>query len=594
MEINEARAIVRSFIGRLIRDDSVYRLPDGILSEDEFLSLQRIIGGGVTPANFQGGYGTAVALIPIDRTAFEKVGPRENDIRLCLDFGTAMSKAWAGRRADNDTIPLLLGQSVGVDDTLAVPSTIFISRSGNIYFGTAAETQHRQEVDPKRVRFDNLKWMLSEAEVGQELDDVPLPNGVDPTESGLTKGDLLVLYLAWLTDHALKSLEKALIGPESTDEKEAGILSDELRYVRRRYAIPCFENAEDETDDGAKRGRWARTVMERALLRAQVVADSLTNMWNDLRVEPVHLLLTECRKTVDTSQLIKLLTRNAPVREPVAAGASRFNEEIEETTITRHAGRVIRRALLVVDAGAGTTDFALFQVADNHELGTIRYALISPSVRMCRVAGNAVDEILQQIVLIECGIDPSTGAPRSEEDFRHIKISLSSRIRDIKKDLFNTGQANIQLRPNVTGVLTRDRVLENERYIELDKEIRDVRGRVVRAAFGDETVFSAIRERFFGHPYPIHVLLTGGSSEVPFVRSLAEGRMEFNGVAFEFHPIERRPSWIDTLPREDAELLYNEYPQCAVAIGGAAAELPEEIADLGRLVTPAPPGPRRL
>lgn len=600
MESNEAKAVVRSLVGRLIRQGSAYRLPEGILSEDDVAALRHLAGISTMPAEEEADAGKAkLPSIPINRAAFDTIGPRESDIRLCLDFGTAMSKAWATRRTENETIPLVLGRPAGIGDTLAVPSSIFISQAGRLYLGAAAEIQHRQEVDSGRQRFDNLKWMLSEAEVGQELDDVRLSPEIDPTQSGLSKGDLLVLYLAWLTDLALEALKNQIESwqPVEADADQPNYIAADLRYVRRRFAIPCFEHAQDETVGGAERAAWARKVMERALLRAQVVADTLVGKWSELTVESVRLLLSECRN-LETAKLAHLMAGTAPVREPIAAGASRFDEGILGAGATTDTETVrVRKTLLVIDAGAGTTDFAIFQVFWDSERGRIRYGLIAPAVRMCRVAGNAVDAILRPIILKECGIDPKSGHPRGEEDFGLIKIDLSARIRDIKRHLFTQDHANIELRPNVSGTLSLQRVLEDSEYERLGAELRLVRDTLIKSAFGNDKASLdevGVKTRRLGRSYPINVLLTGGSSVLPIVRKLAEGEIDIDGVPFGFLPVNELPKWIESLPREDADLVAASYPQCAVAIGGSAPKLPEELPDLRSLVTPPPSGTRRL
>ena len=186
------------------------------------------------------------------------------------------------------------------------------------------------------------------------------------------------------------------------------------------------------------------------MLRAQIVADTLTSNWSDLTVGKLRSLLTECRK-INTEDLLHLLAENAPVREPVAAGASRFSEIIESDDQVE----LDRRVLLVVDAGAGTTDFALFQTFQKHD-EEIRYGLIASSVRMCRVAGNDVDSIIRPLALEACNIDLRT---RREEETKIINISLDSQLRDIKHELFEKEEANIELRPNASGILSLDSVL---------------------------------------------------------------------------------------------------------------------------------------
>ena len=575
MNTEKNKVIIRNLVGRLIRRNTVYELPGGILSGDEVNALKSFTK--VFPVSEDGlEEDDSVDVPEIIRTAFDKQGPPEEEIRLCLDFGTAMSKAWASRREDGDTIPLALGQIAGTGDTLVLPSSIYISQSGRIYFGASAETQHRQEIETGRQRFDNLKQMLSEAEVEQELDDVPLSSDIDPTESGLSKGDLLVLYLAWLTDLALKSLENTV---------DSTAISGSLRYVRRRFAIPCFEHALDETIRGEKRAEWATSVMERALLRAQVVADSLTGNWSDLTVEKVSPLLTECRK-INIKKLTHLLAEIAPVREPVAAGASRFNEMIQWDDDVE----LIRRMLLVVDAGAGTTDFALFQVFQNNIEGEIRYALIPSSVRMCRVAGNDVDSVIGPLALGACNIDLQT---RREEEARIINISLHSQLRDIKHELFEKEEARIELRPNASGILKLISVLQDEEYNRRKEELHEVRNEIIQSVFSNQ--LDDLRTGLGGTPYPIYVLLTGGSASLPIIRDLAKGSTTIEDVSFRFSEVSQFPGWINnSLLREQEDLILHHYSQCAVAIGGSVRELPQEISDLENVIFPPPSGQRHL
>ena len=461
---------------------------------------------------------------------------------------------------------------------MVVPSSIFISQFGRIYFGDAAERQHRQENDTERKCFDNIKQLLSDAEVGPELDDVSLSTEIDPTKSGLSKGDLLVLYLAWLTDLALKSLE---------DTVNKKVVPNNLRYVRRRFAIPCFENAQDEAVGGIERAKWATSIMQRALLSAQIVADTLTNDWDELNTENAHSVLVQCRK-IETQRLSHLLADKAPVREPVSAGASRFNDVIERN-VENISNDNIRSQLLVVDAGAGTTDFALFHVTEDEFAGA-RYTLIRPSVKMCRIAGNAIDDILWSLVLEACNIEPQTGYPRSERDFEIVKKDLNSQIRNIKHNLFQDGKAVIELQPNVSGTLHLDKLKENDRYKTYGEKLREIRNDIIQSVFGQ--FVDILRPSYLLTPYNIHVLLTGGSSTLPIVSVLAEGFYKIDTVAFKFSQVpESLPKWVNRLPRETADLLAVWYPQCAVAIGGAVPELPEENDDLREIILPAPPRP---
>ncbi len=168
-------------------------------------------------------------------------------------------------------------------------------------------------------------------------------------------------------------------------------------HVARRFAIPCFESSDG--NQGHSRSKWADDVMTDALLRAQVLADTLRGKWSQLKTKDVKEIINEVYD-IDIRQLGHLMVKDSAIREPIAAGASRFDAvlgEREEPAIAP-----IRQYLLVVDAGAGTTDFALFQAIT--PVGEInpRYALLSKSVRMSRIAGNEIDTILRPLVLKAC------------------------------------------------------------------------------------------------------------------------------------------------------------------------------------------------
>ncbi len=515
----------------------------------------------------------------INRAAFDILGPNEDELRICLDFGTAMSKAWASRYSDDSTIPLVLGRAAGEGNELAVPSSIFISQSGKIFFGRQAEIQHRKEIGNRRRRFDNLKSVLCESKVDRELDEIGVSREIDPTGS-LTIGGLLTLYIAWLTDLSLVELERQIHA--ANEPNSSGQNPNNLRYVRRRFAIPCFENSYDESVGGDRRARWARKIMRKALLRAQIIADTLNGHWDDLTVYDA-LRLFETVRGMEISRCDRLLARDASVREPVAAGASRFEEMITE-------GKA-RRMLLVIDAGAGTTDFAIFQVFSDQET---RYALISSGVSMCLIAGNRVDQVLMEVILDECGVDL---AQNNKEDRESFKWELESNLRNIKQILFQEKRARIDFLSDVTGELHIDTLLEDHRYMKLGEELCTIRDRLIDDLFRkNPKELDDLKKhmQMLSKPFPIHVLLTGGSGEQPIIKDLAKGHIVVDGLNIEFKEVRALPNWINDLQRDQAELVARAYPQCAVSIGGSAREVPQERNDLVSMVNPAAPGERRL
>lgn len=572
--MEKAKLLVKSLLGRLDKSANGFLLPGGKLSSDEVAALALITG-----IELETRAGRHLSL-----EAFDRAGPPEAHLRMCLDFGTAMSKAWATGRTPEETVPLLIGRPADIGDVLAVPSSIYIAENGRIYIGLSAERQHRDNVRPGRARFDNLKRVLSEEPVGSDLYSLPLRKGIDPTDSGLSPGHLLVLYLAWLTDMAEKALSDAVTATAGAFDGQA-----DLRAVVRRYAIPCFEEAEDDRGHGKERALWAREIMTDALLRAQVLADTLSNSWADLSVAQLLPLMGELL-ALNVSPLRRVLAVAPEIREPIAAGASRFDAALD--TGGEVLDEPVRRLLMVIDAGAGTTDFALFQAVIPVGDTRTHYGLLQRSVLMSRIAGNDMDAILRPLILKSCGINPTNGTPRNEEDFAYILADLDSQIRDIKRRLFENGNLEIELKPNAQGAINLETFVTDPEVAKREQELLTLRRKVVASVFSASRLTDVRSVNRLAGPYPIQVLLTGGSSALPAIQKLASGLLDLDSAVFIFQLVDELPEWIDSLPLETSELVASVYPQCAVAIGGSVPELPEQLPDLRMPITPPTPGKR--
>ncbi len=321
--------------------------------------------------------------------------------------------------------------------------------------------------------------------------------------------------------------------------------------------------------------------MANALLQAQVVADTLSGEWSTLTTHRAKSVLNAVKKQ-DISKLDAILAHHASVREPVAAGAAQF-EDFLDASVSPQA----RQLMLVIDAGAGTTDFALFQSFYDHKTEASSLALISSAVRMSRVAGNRFDHALRPMMLRACNVHPENGSPWNAEDFAIIKADLDSQIRALKRQLFTAAAVAISLRPGASGLLSLDEVIAEASYQELGSALQTQRDELLGNALTDENIQEYQNAtRALGRPVPIHVLLTGGSSKLPIIADLAEGVSTIRGVNFNFQRINDLPQWIDALPRDLAEMTAREFSQCAVAIGGCAPQLPNEKKDLLAPVTP--------
>ena len=103
------------------------------------------------------------------------------------------------------------------------------------------------------MRFDSLKARLSHGLQG-EIERNKVGTDINPTSVPVTEGDLITLYLAYLTDLTTSELESHGIS----------------RYVARRFARPCW-------DEG--RNVWAEKHLKRMLTQAQVLADTFHDQW---------------------------------------------------------------------------------------------------------------------------------------------------------------------------------------------------------------------------------------------------------------------------------------------------------------------------
>jgi len=108
---------------------------------------------------------------------------------MCLDFGTAMSKAFAIDAKNETPFDLAVGKRSGYTESVyPVPSSIFISGNGACSSGTEAIAQSLQDRTPGRERFDSPKQELSQGNMA-ELSSVLVPATVNPTNTPLNKED---------------------------------------------------------------------------------------------------------------------------------------------------------------------------------------------------------------------------------------------------------------------------------------------------------------------------------------------------------------------------------------------------------------------
>ena len=178
---------------------------------------------------------------------------------LCLDFGTAKSKAFAA--TDDEEDPELEPLPIGEDDedldgsVYEVSSCVWIDDEGRLFVGSEAVKRGMNYGGEFRRSLDSLKQQISQVDPVDGSAELQgrLSKDVDPT-STLTYADAITIYLAYLTDLATTAVARRVGTP----------------YVRRRFTVPCWQSTQ--------RG-WAAELLGKSLLRAQLLADTFHDRW---------------------------------------------------------------------------------------------------------------------------------------------------------------------------------------------------------------------------------------------------------------------------------------------------------------------------
>lgn len=456
----------------------------------------------------------------LDSLQFEE--PSENSVLLCLDFGTAMSKAFA-KTANGEHLDLELGKAAG-GEGYTLPSSVFIDANGRAYFGYEAVDKSVNVQELGRERLDSIKSWLSFREDGNPDGDLLL-KAYNPTDVKLTEGDLLRSYLAFLTDVTCVSL--------GASETEGKLTS---RYVRRRFARPCGKDA--------RQAQWVDDLMKRLLAEAQILADTFHGQWKG--GVPVGRLKAAIEAIKNRGERPEYLVAEG-VPEPVAVAATPV--EMSENRID---------AYMVVDAGAGTTDFGLFFAMRNKDLDEPKVFQVAESIKGLNFAGDKIDLLLQKFITDRESIDATSMQGRM------VSLDLRRRIRVLKELLFTTGELDYVLTDSTIGHLTRGEFCNWEQVQKFAERLEQGFREALESV--DETYLDYLATE----PVRLQVILTGGSSKLPMLASLGSGYVEAKGRRILRTLVDATPKWIT----DEGEEMRLVYPQLAVAIGGAADELP--------------------
>ncbi|RJP67024.1 MAG: hypothetical protein C4535_12075 [Comamonadaceae bacterium] len=460
-------------------------------------------------------------------TANERSAPTDPDVMLCLDFGTAMSKAFASVQPD-EHLELELGVAAGRTGH-ALPSSVFVGDNGKAYFGFEAIDRSQELIESGRERLDSIKGWLSlrrEGDLDGEL--CVLSKALNPTAFKLTQGDLIRIYLAYLTDMAGMAMASYSLEGKKIQ-----------RYALRRFARPCWPDQ--------AQAKWADALMRTMLAEAQILADTFSGRWaGGIDVAELKAAVEKLKRVGKMPDY--LIADGVP--EPVAVAAGAF-EDMEN----------LRDAFMVVDVGAGTTDFGLFVSTRRPGEEEVRVFQVPASIQGLMQAGDKVDGMLRVYIAQKESIDTADNAGRMN------MAALGLQIRSLKETLFKAGKLEYVLADGTVGQVGLEEFLADERVQRF--------GSLVEKGFVDSLRgVDASWLRWLSAPgVSLRVVLTGGSSQLPMMKAMAKGPIQINGFEIRREEVSPRPQWMEDVSEE----LQAMYPQLAVAIGGSAENMPEAL-----------------
>lgn len=449
------------------------------------------------------------------------------DWRICLDFGTALSKAAAAPNGDLPEAragarPLAIG-SAGGDDTAFLARCALFLTDAQAVFGRRAFLEAERAAHQRREALLSFKTILAAPDLEAALA-LKAPRAVDP-EGRFTRRDLVVAYLAWLLELVSEAAARdEAIGP-------GGGASARLRYTRPGWRADAVGQSHRVVTRLFDEADAVRHLLGPALLAEEGVG-----------LNALGVALERARIAVGPSRI------DACVFEAVAAATCHLAPQTPSEALTAGASKGSRgdaQAWLVFDMGAGTSDLAAVTIGPDgvHEVNEARATLSA--------AGDHLDRILLNQILKHAR---KAKSPAQQSDlWRRTLLS----VRERKEGLFIEGRASLRYEGQVIAVRRAD--------VEGDADFKVFR-KALEAAFKESLDAAALRAAEIGAA-SLGVALAGGGSSLPFVREMARAARTKRKVAVHVAPAV--PAWATT--GAFAGQLAPLFPQTSIALGGAIA-----------------------
>ncbi len=436
--------------------------------------------------------------------------------RICIDFGTALSKASIcldpTMPLDIGVKPLPIGAISGAEHPLLTPSVLYVD-GGRLYFGPIALELARRGVETDRDPLLSFKTVLGAGNVQEALAE-KMPPSIDPTGT-FNARDAVVLYLAYLDQLVREAIDLAPNMPPG------------VANAMRRYTSPVW-----------RAGGMVDLAFEAIFNEAAAISFKLGR----LLLSTEGISIAQCKDALDKAAAAPGDGRlETGVFEPHAAAAASLAFSNAPT-----------RFVLVFDMGAGTTDIAAFEfdeTVDPPALSEIKEA------RQCSaLAGDEIDRILIGLLFRK------RGQTNSEDQQRALRSTRLS-ARDLKRDLFAQGRCALRNGWIATTIKIGD--------MQEDPQFRQY-----LAALSDtiaKSLAATVRRAEAVGAEVVDVVLAGGGSHLPFLPELvrvAAQRVHAN-VRLRVGPL----SPANALYQGVDTSLRGVFPQIAMSVGGALVEM---------------------
>lgn len=459
----------------------------------------------------------------------------DSSYRVCMDFGTAMSKAsFVHDNEDKDVEEIQVlklgipGDQEEIDEVMLV-SSVFIDADGLLWFGQNAV---KHAVEGAGSRMDNIKRALSEGNLN-----VPVDATYNPTKHDLTYKDIVLAYLTFFT----WAINSAL----SNDVETPSV----ARNFKRRFAMPCFPRAN---------ARIVAAELKVLLGEAQILSDTFgEEIHHGLALDDFLSALKQLRSEKRNYSFI-----GDCITEPLGVAGSLLSWQADHDSLA-----------LVVDIGAGTSDFSLYRLkVTMNDDGTIdktktNAGEVDGTARGITEAGNHLDKLLKGFILQKSGINGT------HERFQNISHALERDIRDYKESLFKSGSAYVVLYNGEPVEVSLDEFLALDEVKSFEKSLRKTLIEILESA--DKEWINWVQANPSRN---LTIVLTGGGATLPMVKKLAEGTVTAHGKTIPVAAAKSFPEWL----RRDYADLEEPYPRIAVSLGGARRNI---IRSMGVLKT---------